>query len=92
MGQLTPGATYIYEKADGITYAREMGAPASERFEIGRDFTVDKMFGVPVREIAKIVDLIHTAKNNPALQEALDRAIIIYELSRQDEPIQHHPV
>ena len=37
MGSLTPGAKYIYEKADGITYAREVGAPHNERFEIGRD-------------------------------------------------------
>jgi len=37
MGTLIPGAKYIYEKADGITYAREFGAPHNERFEIGLD-------------------------------------------------------
>jgi hypothetical protein len=34
MGSLKPGATYIYEHADGVTYAREFGAAYSERFEM----------------------------------------------------------
>jgi hypothetical protein len=39
MGNLKPGATYIYEKADGITYAREFGALTQcYKFEIGRDY------------------------------------------------------
>ena len=38
MGRLIPGTQYIYEKSDGITYARPLGAPISERFEIGRDW------------------------------------------------------
>jgi len=30
-------------------------------------------------------DILRAAKHNPALSEALDRAQIIYELSRQDQ-------
>ena len=33
MGQLTPGATYIYERAEGIIYAREFGK--TERHVVG---------------------------------------------------------
>ena len=36
MGSLTPGTTYIYERVDGVTYAREFGS--SERRIIGWDF------------------------------------------------------
>ena len=92
-GRLEPGATYVYEKSNGITYARKMGDPPDTRFEIGRDYgAIGTIFGMPTDRIAKIVDMIRAADQNPALREALDRAIIVYELSRQDEPIQHHPV
>lgn len=82
MGRLKPGATYVYENADGVIYAREFGAAPHTRFEIGR-------------ELAPRVELIEQdqlwrqirqeAKANPALQEALDRAIIIYKLSQSDD-------
>ena len=42
MGNLKPGATYIYERADGIVYARESGADPSTRqvvgYESGREY------------------------------------------------------
>ena len=91
MGQLTPGATYIYERADGVTYARKMGDPPDDRFEVGRDYDRQNLHKDLMH--AKLWGEIHrAAESNPALQEALDRVIIVYELSRQDKPIQHHPV
>lgn len=90
-GRLEPGATYVYEKADGVTYARKIGDPPTERFEIGRDYNSEKLH----KELmdAKLWGQIHrAAESNPALQEALDRVIVIYELSRQDESVMHHPV
>jgi hypothetical protein len=77
MGSLTPGAKYIYEKADGITYAREFGAPHNERFEIGRDyerFLKD--------ELRLWEDIVREGRTNEALQAALDRVILIYHLSK----------
>jgi len=77
MGSLTPGATYIYEKADGITYAREFGAPHNKRFEIGRDyerFLKD--------ELRLWDDIVRAGRTNEALQAALDRAKIVYHLSK----------
>lgn len=76
MGQLNPNTTYIYERVDDVVYRRESGS--LERTEVGRDYDLhasiqeDKMWG-SIRRAAKI---------NPALQEALDRAIIIYQLSK----------
>ena len=77
MGSLKPDATYIYEKADGITYAREFGAPHNERFEIGRDyerFLKD--------ELRLWEDIVRAGRTNEALQAALDRAKIVYHLSK----------
>jgi hypothetical protein len=79
MGRLTPGATYIYENADGDIYAREIGK--SERILIGTDQHGTR---ARLREQQLWHDILAAAKTNPALQEALDRAIIIYELSKQN--------
>ena len=90
-GKLEFGVSYVYEKADGITYARKVGDPPDARFEIGRDYDSEKLHKDLMH--SKLWGEIHrAAKSNPALQEALDRVIIIYELSRQDEYIMHHPV
>ena len=77
MGSLTPGTKYIYEKADGITYAREFGAPHNERFEIGRDyerFLKD--------ELRLWEDIVREGRTNKALQAALDRVKLVYHLSK----------
>ena len=78
MGKLTPGATYVYEKANGITYAREVGS--IERHPIGWEF--DQSYS------SHLIwsDIQRAAKTNPALQKALDRVIMIYRLSK-DNPL-----
>jgi hypothetical protein len=90
MGNLKPGATYIYEKADGVTYAREFGADPSTRKEIGYDYDPRTSDGRPLHDHlidSKMWGEIHRmAKTNITLQKALDRAIMIYRLSK-DKPL-----
>lgn len=88
MGQLNSETTYIYERADGIVYAREFGAEPNTRKEVGWSYdhrtsdgrplshhiTEDKMWG----EIRRM------APTNPSLQKALNRAIMIYRLSKDN--------
>ena len=87
MGSLKPGATYIYEKADGVTYAREFGADPSTRQEIGWDYDSRTNDVRPLHD--HIMDskmwgeIRRMAKTNPTLQKALDRAIMIYKLSKE---------
>ena len=85
MGTLKPGATYIYERADGIIYAREAGADPRDRFVVGYESNKDYD---PVRNNIKENQLWHeirlAAAANPALQEALDRVKVIYELSKDE--------
>lgn len=87
MGQLKPGVQYIYEKADGITYAREVGSPVNTRFEIGRDY--DRKLR---DELILWEKIIVEGKNNPTLQTALDNAKLIYHLGKKEEPLFWHPV
>lgn len=84
MGLLKPGTTYIYERANGVTYAREAGSLAREA--IGWDADVD-----PNGEAQKFLketqlwrNILIEAKQNPHLQEAVDRVKLIYELSKKD--------
>jgi len=89
MGSLRPGATYIYERADGVVYARESGADPSTRQVIGMDYdprtpdrrplhdhiSEDKLWG----------EIRRAARTNPTLQDALNRAIMIYQLSKTND-------
>jgi hypothetical protein len=75
MGNLTPGAKYIYENDGEKIYAREEGS--SERTIIGETNT-----GTRLRETQLWKDILEAAKTNTALQLALDRAKVIYYLSK----------
>ena len=79
MGTLEPGAQYIYEKADGITYARKFGAPHNERFEIGRDYQ-----RYLKDELRLWEEIVQAGRTNQALQAALDRVKILYHLSKNN--------
>lgn len=79
MGTLKPGAKYIYEKADGITYAREFGAPHNDRFEIGRDYS-----RFIKDELQLWEEIVRAGRTNSALREALEHAKIVYHLSKDN--------
>jgi hypothetical protein len=83
MGNLKPGVKYVYEHDDGITYAREFGVPHGKRFEIGRTIKKQSLID-DLREQKLWGDIHRAAKTNPLLQEALERAILIYHLSEKN--------
>ena len=93
--KLTPGATYVYERHDGVVYARKFGDPPNQRFEIGRDYDPRTSDGRPLHDHimdSKLWGEIHrAAKTNPALQDALDRVKLVYALSKQYDSISYHP-
>ncbi len=89
MGQLKPGATYIYERQDGVVYAREHGADPSTRKEIGWDWEPsDNLTNLRNTNKQTLVEnqlwynIRQEAKSNPTLQRALDQCIILYNLSK----------
>jgi hypothetical protein len=93
MGGLKPGVRYIYERTRGVTYAREFGADPSTREAIGwhydpsdPNFDPRTSDGRPVHdhimENKLWGEIRREAKTNPTLQKALDRAIMIYKLSK----------
>lgn len=74
MGSLKQGVSYIYERDGSVIYAREFGSV--ERQVIGIDY--------PVTEQVNWHDVVIVAKTNPALQNALDRVIMLYKLSKDN--------
>jgi hypothetical protein len=87
MGRLKPNTTYIYERVDGVVYAREAGSDPSTRIEIGRDYDPRTSDGRPlieqVQEDKMWGEIRRMARTNPTLQDAINRVIMIYKLSKE---------
>jgi hypothetical protein len=94
MGNLKPGATYIYERNGEEIYAREFGK--TDRTLIGYKYEMENnpdprtADGRPlhehIMENKMWGEIRRMAPTNPALQSALDRVIMIYRLSK-DKPL-----
>ena len=86
MGNLKPGASYSYERQEGVVYATEAGT--TEKLTVGWDYDPRTSDGRPLRDHimdSKLWGDIHrAAKTNSALQEALERVIILYHLSKDN--------
>lgn len=98
MGSLKPGATYIYERNGNEVYARESGADPSTRVLVGYGY--DPMTGHQISYDKRTSDgrplfdhlmedkmwgeIRRAARTNPTLQDALERAIMIYKLTKTE--------
>ena len=85
MGTLKPGATYIYERADGVTYAREFGADPSTRQAIGWEFdesSVHWSLRKQAEDEALWKEIRAASWTNPAIKDALDRVKELYLLTK----------
>ncbi len=99
MGTLNPDATYIYERVGNEVYRREAGADPSTRELIdhsydpitGHKIDYDKRTsdGRPlvdhIREDKMWADIRRLARTTPALQDAVERVIMIYRLIKVDK-------
>ena len=90
MGTLKPNTTYVYERNGEEIYAREAGK--SDRKLIGYQYEnkIDPRTndGRPLYEHLKEDrlwgEIRRAARTNEALQSVLDRAILIYHLSKNN--------
>jgi hypothetical protein len=93
MGSLKPGVKLIHERVGNVVYSREFGADPMTRKVTGWDYDKNNpkfdprtSDGRPLRD--HIMDsklwgeIRREAETNPTLQKALDRAIMIYKLSK----------
>ena len=94
MGQLKTGANLVYERDGDTVYAREAGADPSTRVEVGHDYeTFEERRDADIRTGMKnkrdrIMEdqlwhnIRRAAHTNPALQDILDHAIMVYQLTK----------
>jgi hypothetical protein len=95
MGTLKPGATLIHERVGNVVYAREFGADPGTRQVVGwdydknnSDFDPRTSNGNPLHD--HILDdqlwynIRRTARSNVTLQDALNRVVEIYHLSKNN--------
>lgn len=84
MGSLTPGATYIYERSEGIIYAREFGK--TERhvvgYESGKDYD---SVGANKRMLSEFNDVLRMCETDPGMKELLDQLFVMYNLKKTHE-------
>ena len=83
MGSLRPNAEIIYESPDGgeTIYGRYRGE--TERFLVGESLkAMERRTGISEDKLWR--DIRKAATNNPTLQQAIDRAIMIYHLSKRE--------
>jgi hypothetical protein len=75
--------TYIYESPDGgnTVYRRRSGQTDRELWSVSETLRQQDVFQARWDRWSPV---LAAAEHNPALQEALDRARVIYELSRND--------
>ena len=90
MGTLKPNTTYIYERVDNVTYARELGSDPSSRVAIGWDYDPNRPKDgrstfLESREARLWKDIRDTARTNKSLQTVLNRAILIYNIVKDKE-------
>ena len=99
MSQLKPDTKYIYERANGVVYAREFGADPDDRTVVGYDY--DPISGHKINHDSRTADgrplydhiqenkmwgeIRRAAPTNPTLQDALDRVIMIYQLGKVEK-------
>ena len=99
MGTLKPGATYIYERVGNEVYARESGADPGTRTLVGYGY--DPITGHEINYDKRTTDgrplhdhimedkmwgeIRRMDRTTPSLQDALERAIMIYQLSKTHE-------
>ena len=94
MGKLKPGASLVYERDGATVYQREVGSDPSTRTEVGHDYSTYEEHRDQQQRNSR-QDLIQqmrdnqlwgnirrAARTNPALQNILDQAIMMYHLTR----------
>lgn len=93
MGSLKPGATYIYERAEGIVYAREFGADPSTRIVVGYESGKEyDLTGPTKRMMSELNEVIRMCETDPEMKELLDKLFVVYNLKKKESPVAYHPV
>ena len=85
MGDLIPNQTLIYERANGVVFARYADKPEIPRWVVGGDP------GAVAREQGKLLDygewnnLCEVAATNPTLAKQMDKLVNLYYMVKDSK-------
>ena len=83
-GKLIPGQALIYEKVNGVVYARYRDPPYNNipKWVIGGDApnTSNTLFGWQEWQ-----EMMNIAKHNDAMKKQLEKTLLIYQIIKDDQ-------
>ena len=82
MGTLNPGATYIYERANGRIYAREFGG--TERKLVGYEAGIQQT-EASRRMLSEMNEVLIMCEQDPAMKLLLEQLLVMYNLKKTHE-------
>ena len=87
MSKLIPGETLIYERADGVVYARYRDPPnnAIPRWIIGGDPAGIARAQGSLLDYGEWQNLCKLAKENPILEKMLDQLVTMYYVVKDEQ-------
>jgi len=83
MGSLKPGATYIYERAGSVIYAREFGE--TKRRVVGYEGNDDTISASSKRLLSEMNDVVKMCETDPAMKAMLEQLFVMYNLKKNHE-------
>jgi hypothetical protein len=83
MGSLKPGATYIYERAGAVIYAREFGE--TKRRVVGYEGNDETISASSKRLLSEMNDVVKMCETDPAMKAMLEQLFVMYNLKKNHE-------
>jgi hypothetical protein len=83
MGSLKPGATYIYERANGAIYAREFGE--TTRRVVGYEGDDNTISASSKRLLSELNEVVKMCESDPAMRDMLEQLFVMYNLKKTHE-------
>jgi hypothetical protein len=83
MGSLKPGATYIYERAGSVIYAREFGE--TKRRVVGYEGNDETISASSKRLLSEMNDVVKMCETDPAMKAMLEQLFVMYNLKKTHE-------
>ena len=87
-GSLLPGEAMIYERSDGVVYARYRDKPEIPRWIIGGDPTGVARAQGDLLDYSKWKDICTMAQQNKTLRNQLDKIVTTYYMIKDSNEIQ----
>ena len=85
MGDLIPNETLIYERADGIVYARYANKPEIKRWIIGGDPGAVARAQGELLDYSEWKELCEVASTNPTLMKQMDKLVTTYYIIKDSK-------